>query len=121
MEDLAIILDARHLQRYGLAHAQMYGGTELLALRLASGLAARGHEVHVIAPDLAHAEHRGPLEWWWPPTGHPDVADVVVGVHGLLTMGDLDAPMRVLLANAIDPPGADVAVDASERRQLSIP
>lgn len=90
------------LDLYGLGHATFSAGTELIVSQLAHGLAERGHEIHVITPDLSHAEHRGPTEWWWPPQGHPTVGDVVMGAHGFQYSHDLRAPFWVLLSNSID-------------------
>ncbi len=104
MEDLAIILDGRSLTTYPLGTASFFAGTERIVKELAHGLAARGHIVHVITPDLPHEQQRGEREWWWPASYHPHVADVVVPVFSLETVGDLSAPFMVLLANVIDPP-----------------
>jgi glycosyltransferase involved in cell wall biosynthesis len=103
MEDLAIIIDGRPLRYYPLATPGFHGGTELYIQKLAHGLAERGHTVHVIANDLVHEEQRGPTEWWWGPENHPQIADVVMAASTLETIGDLSAPMLVLLPNGIDP------------------
>lgn len=104
MDDLAIILDGRPLRWYPLAAEGFHGGTELMVKKLARGLAERGHTVHVIANDLSHEEQRGPTEWYWGPHNHPQIADVVMAVSTLETVGDLSAPMLVMLPNGIDPP-----------------
>lgn len=71
--------------------------------KLAHGLAERGHTVHVIANDLQHEQQRGPTEWWWGPSNHPQVADVVVAVSSLETIGDLAGTFLVMAPNGIDP------------------
>lgn len=103
MDDLAIILDGRPLRYYPLASPGFHGGTELYVQKLAHGLAERGHTVHVIANDLIYEEQRGPTEWWWGSANHPQIADVVMAASTLETIGDLSAPLLVLLPNGIDP------------------
>ncbi len=104
MEDLAVIIDARALRTYPVGTAGFHGATESIVKILAGGLAKHGHTVHVITPDLVHEEQRGKKEWWWAPDAHPRIADVVVAAHSLETIGDLSAPLLVLLSNGIDSP-----------------
>lgn len=103
-EDFAIIIDGRPLRYYPLAREGFHGGTETMVKQITRGLAAKGHTVHVIANDLQHEEQRGPTEWWWPAGYHPTHADIVMAPASLETVGDLTAPLLVLMPNGIDPP-----------------
>jgi glycosyltransferase involved in cell wall biosynthesis len=113
-DDLAILIDGRPFRHYPFGKPGFSGGSELYVRRLATGLAALGHTVHVLTSDLDHEEQRGPTEWWWPPSYHPMRGDVVMAAHSLETMTDLAAPLLVLLPNGGDPPtyGRDHLVDA---------
>lgn len=104
-EDYAILLDLRPLRYYDAAHweSSFVGGTEQMAGKIAHGLGQRGHTVHVLANGLEHEERRGETEWWWGPNGHPTGGDFVFAVSSLETIGDLRAPLLVLLPNGIDP------------------
>ncbi len=108
-----IIIDGRALQLYGLGQPAFHGGTESYVQRLASGLADAGHTIHVITPDLAHAEQRGPNLWYWTERNHPEDVDVVVAVHNLEHLGDTKAPLLIFASNGTDRPGGDISgVDA---------
>ncbi len=103
MEDLRLIFDARPLTLYPMGKPGFTGGTEAVVHRLAAAMAKRGHEVHVITNDLQYEEHRGPNLWYWPKDNHPVVADIAIPIAHLETVGDLSAPLMVLLSNGIDP------------------
>lgn len=103
-DNLAILIDARPLRTYPVGRPGFHGGTEGLVKVLAGGLAGKGHVVHVLTPDLTHEEMRGPTEWWWGPERGPQTADVVIAIHSLETIGDLSAPLLVMVPNGIDPP-----------------
>ncbi len=78
-----IIIDATALTLYPVGRPGFTGGTELMVHVLARGLAAGGHTVHVVTPDLEDEEERGERLTYWGPTNHPTRADVVVMVASL--------------------------------------
>jgi len=102
-----VILDCLSLRLYPLARPGFHGATETYAKRLAAGLAARGHEVHVVAPDLADDEQRGEREHWWPASYHPSRADVVVCVHSLAHADQYAGDALVVASNGADVPGLE--------------
>jgi glycosyltransferase involved in cell wall biosynthesis len=107
---LKLIIDCRALTLYPVGREGFTGATEQYARVLARGLAAKGHLVHVLTPDLDVEETRGGTEWWWPPAYHPHVADVAVSFHNLAHVRDLDARAYVLASNGI---GADLGPEGS--------
>ncbi len=100
---MRITFDARTLRLYPVGLPGFHGGTEQMVQRIAHELALRGHEVHVVTPDLPKEEQRGPTEWWWPAAWFPREADVLVCVHSTEFMNDYSAPLVVLATNGIDP------------------
>ncbi len=103
MEDLQLVIDCRPLRMYPMGQPGFTGGTEAVVHRLAKGMSDRGHTVHVITDDLQYEQHRGPNLWYWPKDNHPVVADIAIPVATLESVGDLSAPLMVLLTNGIDP------------------
>ena len=71
---------------------------------LAKGLAAEGHEVHVVTPDLDEDERRGESEWWWPSSYGPRRADVVVMVGSLAGAEHYEADGLVYATNGASLP-----------------
>lgn len=102
-----IIVDCQALRLYPVAKPGFTGATEVYARKVASGLAAGGHEVHVVAPDLENDERRGPTEWWWGPDNHPTRADVVVVLHSLAFADQYAGDALVLASNGAEVPGMD--------------
>lgn len=100
---MKLIIDARQLRLYPVGKPGFHGGTETYVKVLAAGLAAKGHTVHVVTPDLDDDEQRGPLEWWWGPTAHPTKADAVVMVHSLAGADDYAGDALVFATNGVDP------------------
>jgi len=98
---------------YPLANEGFSGGSQTYARAIIKGLVARGHTVHVIAPDLETDEQRGEREFWWPPQYHPTAFDVAIQQMHLNTAPDYDAPILVLMTSCVDPYlGEDVEVGA---------
>ena len=75
---MKIIWDARSHEMYPVATAGLTSGTVQMINEISKGLAARGHTVHVVTPDLGHEEQRAPTLWYWPREYFPHKADVVV-------------------------------------------
>ncbi len=98
-----ILFDARSLTMYPVAKPGFHGGTETYLARVASGLAARGHIVHVVAPDLDRMEQRSAGEFWWGPDVFPTDVDVAVLVPGLEHVGSYSADKLICMSNGIDP------------------
>jgi glycosyltransferase involved in cell wall biosynthesis len=99
-----LIISALHLKLYPVAQPGFHGGTETLVKVLAKGLAAEGHEVHVVAPDTDGDERRGPNEWWWGPDYHPSKADIVVMVGSLAGAEHYEADGLVYCTNGAELP-----------------
>lgn len=78
-----LIIDCRHLHLYPVGQSGFSGGTERMVHVLAKGLAAGGHAVHVVCPDLEDEEERGERLTYWGPHHHPTRGDVVVFVGSL--------------------------------------
>lgn len=74
----------------------------MMLIRVAEGLAARGHEVHVINCHDREETRHGVM--WWPQDGFPHKADVVVGVNDQSQIADVKAPLAVAMITPIDPP-----------------
>lgn len=72
-----------------------------MVAKLAAGLAGKGHTVHVVTPDLAGEEQRGPTEWWWGPDAHPTKADAVVMVPSLSMVEPYEADHLILATNGV--------------------
>lgn len=104
---MRVIFDCSALTLYPLAKTGFHGGTETMVKVLASGLAAGGHDVHVVAADLDEDEQRGPNEYWWPLAYHPTRAETVVMVHSLEGAEQYSGDALVLCSNGVDPPGLD--------------
>lgn len=100
---MRILFDCRTLQIYPFSQPGFSGGTEEVVKRIISGLAGRGHQVHVVAPDLGHNEQRDENEFWWAPTNHPTWADVVVAVQNPSFLEGYVAPHFVLLTTESAP------------------
>jgi glycosyltransferase involved in cell wall biosynthesis len=99
-----VLFDAQALTMYPLAKEGFTGGTETYVKVVAEGLAAKGHQVHVVANDAERDEQRGPNLWYWPPSFHPTAADVVVAVHNLEHVSPdagYQAPVLVLMGNGL--------------------
>ena len=100
---MRIIFDAQALQMYSLFKDGFRGGTETYVLEVAEGLAAKGHEVHVVANDCDRDQQRKGV-WFWPPAYHPTAADAVVAVHSLEYVtpeAGYDAPVLVAMGNGL--------------------
>jgi glycosyltransferase involved in cell wall biosynthesis len=101
---LKVIIDATALRMYPVGKPGFRGGTETYVERIAKGLANKGHETHVITPDLEFEERRGLNEFWWPAHTGPLTADVVAMVHSLEGLQrDYEAPVLVFMPNGVDP------------------
>lgn len=100
---MKLIIDARNLRLYPVGKPGFTGGTELYVRQLATGLAGKGHAVHVVTPDLDEDEQRGPNEWWWGPEAHPTKADAVVMVHSLAGADDYSGDALIYGTNGVDP------------------
>lgn len=100
---MRLIIDARNLRLYPVGKPGFRGGTETYVKVLASGLAGKGHTVHVVTPDLDEDEQRGPSEWWWGPDAHPTKADAVVMVHSLSGADDYAGDALIYATNGVDP------------------
>lgn len=100
---MKLIIDARNLRLYPVGKPGFHGGTETYVKVLASGLAGKGHTVHVVTPDLDEDEQRGPNEWWWGPDTHPTKADAVVMVHSLSGADDYAGDALIYATNGVDP------------------
>lgn len=99
---MRVIFDARALDLYkGWASGSFHGGTEGMVKRLASGLAAKGHTVHVVTPDLPEEEQRGEHEWWWGPENHPTHADAVVMVPSIEMIEPYSADHLIVATNGL--------------------
>lgn len=101
-----LIIDATALRMYPVGKpATFRGGTETYVQKLASSLAAKGHIVHVVTPDLEREEHRASTEWWWPADYHPTQADAVVMMHrlDLQALAPYSADLLILATNGCDP------------------
>lgn len=99
---ISIVIDAQSLKLYPVAREGFSGGTEGYVRALARGLADRGYETHVVAPDCEREERRGEV-YWWPPGWHPRSPDVLVAMHNLEYQHEYDAPTLVLGLNGVDP------------------
>lgn len=100
-----IIIDAVALDLYPMGKPGFSGGTELMVHKLAAGLAAKGHLVHVVCADLDAMELRAPTLFYWGRGNHPTAADCVVMVHSLEHIGPYSADLLVLASNGL---GADL-------------
>lgn len=100
---MKLILDARSLHLYPVGKPGFTGGTEQYVRHIANGLAGRGHEVHLVTPDLDAAEQKGPAYWWWPAGNHPDSADAVVMFHSMRHVMDYAANHLIFATNGVDP------------------
>jgi glycosyltransferase involved in cell wall biosynthesis len=98
-----LIIDARNLRLYPVGLSGFHGGTETYVKVLASGLAAKGHTVHIVTPDLDDDEQRGEREWWWGPNAHPSKAEAVVMVHSLAGADDYSGDALIYATNGVDP------------------
>ncbi len=101
---MKIIFDAQALKMYPVAKPGFTGGTETYVRTVAAGLAATGHEVHVVAPDADRDEQRAPGLWYWGPHNHPTVADAVVAAHSLEFVSPdagYEAPLLVAMSNGL--------------------
>jgi glycosyltransferase involved in cell wall biosynthesis len=88
---------------YPLAKEGFSGGSQVYVKQIIKGLAAKGHTVHVIAPDLEVDEQRGPAEFWWPPSYHPKEFDVAVQQMHVNPDPAYNAPVLVLMTSCVDP------------------
>ncbi len=100
-----LIIDAVALDLYPMGREGFSGGTELYIRKLAAGLAAKGHLVHVVCADLDAMEMRGPTLFYWGKNAHPTNADAVLCAHNLEHIGPYSADILVLLSNGL---GADL-------------
>lgn len=100
---MKILFDARPETMYPLAGGGFSGGSQVYIKAVVKGLAANGHDVHVIAQDLEVDEQRGPNEHWWPPTYFPRKVDVAVIQMHAFQNPEYDAPLCVLMTSCIDP------------------
>lgn len=96
---------------YPVAGPGFRGGTETYVNVVAAGLAAAGHDVHVVAPDATTDEQRAHRLWYWPSSYHPWEADAVVAVHSLAHVrpdSGYRAPILICATNGL---GADFGPD----------
>jgi glycosyltransferase involved in cell wall biosynthesis len=100
-----LIIDGTALDLYPLGKPGFHGGTELYVQKLAAGLAAKGHIVHVVCADLDTMEHRAPTLFYWGKNNFPVNADCVMMVHNLEHLEPYSADLLVLLSNGL---GADL-------------
>lgn len=100
---MKLLFDCRPEVMYPLAKPGFSGGSQVYIKAIASGLAERGHKVHVIAPDLEYDEERGPNEWWWPPAYFPHNADVAIQQMHAHGNPEYEAPVCILMTSCIDP------------------
>jgi glycosyltransferase involved in cell wall biosynthesis len=98
-----ILFDCTQETMYPLAKEGFSGGSQTYVKAIIKGLAARGHDVHVIAPDLEIDEQRGPNEHWWPQAYYPHQADVAVMQMHAVGDPQYDAPICVLMTSCVDP------------------
>src|SRR5437762_180889 len=99
---MEIIFDARSLRLYPVGKAGFSGGTEGMVHRLGTGLAARGHLVHVVTPDLDRMEQRADRLFYWGPGSYPSKGEVLVCVHSLEFVRDYDCDSYVFATNGVD-------------------
>lgn len=88
---------------YPVAQPGFHGGTETYLKKVAAGLAARGHIVHVVAPDLDRMQQRQATEFWWGPEVFPTNADAVVQLIGLDGIEPFESDLLLCMTNGIDP------------------
>lgn len=88
---------------YPVAQPGFHGGTETYLKRIASGLAGKGHVVHVVAPDQGKMEQRGAREFWWGSEVFPTDVNAVVMVPGLEMVEPYEADILVCMSNGVDP------------------
>jgi len=100
---MKIIFDASPETMYPLAGPGFSGGSQVYIKAIVRGLLARGHEVHVIAPDLQIEERRGVNEFWWPVGYHPRQFDVAVMQMHARENPPYEAPVCVLMTSCVDP------------------
>jgi len=98
-----LLFDCTPEVMYPLAKEGFSGGSQVYIRAITKGLAARGHQVHIIANDLDDDEQRGPNEWWWPASNHPHKADVAVMQMHAVANPQYTAPKLVLMTSCIDP------------------
>lgn len=100
---MRILFDCRQETLYPLAKEGFSGGSQVYVRAIIRGLVANGHEVHVIAPDLAEDERRGPNEFWWPPDYFPKRFDVAVMQMHARAEPEYEAPFCILMTSCVDP------------------
>ncbi len=100
---MRLLFDARPETLYPLGKPGFSGGSQVYIRAITEGLAANGHEVHVITNDLETDERRGPNLWYWPPTNFPRKADVAVMQMHCQPNPEYVAPICILMTSCIDP------------------
>lgn len=100
---MRIIFDATNERMYPIGGDGFTSGTVQMVRNIASGLAERGHMVHVICNDLQAEEQRGPNLWYWSVNAHPIVADVAVQLMHVTPETNYDADTLLLMTFGLDP------------------
>ncbi len=100
---MRLLFDCTPETMYPLAKEGFSGGSQTYVKAISHGLASRGHDVHIIANDLAQDEQRGPNEHWWPKSYYPHTFDVAVMQMHVRPNPDYEAPVCVLMTSCIDP------------------
>ncbi len=100
---MKFLFDARQETMYPLAKEGFSGGSQTYIRAITERLAARGHKVHIIAPDLEIDEQRGDNLYYWPSAYFPHDADVAVMQMHARPDPEYQAPIAVLMTSCVDP------------------
>ena len=100
---MRLLFDARQETMYPLGKEGFSGGSQTYIKAITAGLAARGHQVHVITNDLEVDEQRGSNLWYWPPTYFPHEADVAVMQMHARNSPEYESPIAILMTSCVDP------------------
>jgi glycosyltransferase involved in cell wall biosynthesis len=99
---MRLLFDATRETMYPLAKEGFSGGSQVYIKAIIKGLAAKGHQVHVIANDLDVDEQRDGV-YWWPANYHPTKFDVAVQQMHVNPNPRYEAPVLVLMTSCVDP------------------
>ncbi len=100
---MKILFDCTRETLYPLAKEGFSGGSQTYVKAIIKGLAARGHQVHVIASDLETDEQRGENEYWWTKDCFPRRFDVAIMQMHAVPDPQYDAPFCILMTSCVDP------------------
>ena len=100
---MKLLFDARPETLYPLGKEGFSGGSQVYIKAITAGLAARGHQVHVITNDLEIDERRGENLTYWPPTYFPHQADIAVMQMHAKENPEYEAPIAILMTSCADP------------------